>query len=240
MRLYLRKSIQRNTNDHYHTIKDLEMFGHFEGDCTRRAFRRSHLNFVSVVFKYFYKVLSSTQWIGYKIQCRVKITFTTRPIGTIILRWLRIQIQKDKRYDSFFWSISKVIMRYKRIGYNFNVMRQSACLVINPITIDNFAALLNCTPEDRASDYMMAPDLKLFILVGWDLSFRLLLGPPGLNWWSSFASDSQWCWLLVFGISGRPELSSVAKCNGGSTDVFLLLQISSGVVWRFIGFLAVL
>ena len=25
------------------------------------------------------------------------------------------------------------------------------------------------------------PDLKLFILVGWDRSFRLLLGPPGLN-----------------------------------------------------------
>ena len=25
----------------------------------------------------------------------------------------------------------KIIMRYKRIGYNLNVMRQSACLVIN-------------------------------------------------------------------------------------------------------------
>ena len=25
------------------------------------------------------------------------------------------------------------------------------------------------------------PDLKIFILVGWDRSFRLLLGPPGLN-----------------------------------------------------------
>ena len=26
--------------------------------------------------------------------------------------------------------LKKVIMRYKRIGYNMNVMRQSACLVI--------------------------------------------------------------------------------------------------------------
>ena len=25
------------------------------------------------------------------------------------------------------------------------------------------------------------PDLKLFILVGWERSFRLLLGPAGLN-----------------------------------------------------------
>ena len=68
-------------------------------------------------------------------------------------------------------------MRYKRIGYNLNVMRQSACLVVNPITADSYSALFNCTPVDRASD----PDLKLFILVGWDRSFRLLLGPPGLN-----------------------------------------------------------
>ena len=31
---------------------------------------------------------------------------------------------------------SKIIMRYKRISYNLNVMRQSACLVINPITVE--------------------------------------------------------------------------------------------------------
>ena len=51
----------------------------------------------------------------------------------------------------------KIIMRYKRISYNLNVMRQSECLVINPITVDNFAALFNCTPVDRASDSMKAP-----------------------------------------------------------------------------------
>ena len=48
-------------------------------------------------------------------------------------------------------------MRYKRIGYNLNVMRQPAYLVINQFTVDGYAALLNCTPEDRASDSMMAP-----------------------------------------------------------------------------------
>ena len=34
-----------------------------------------------------------------------------------------------------------IIIRHKRIGYDLNAMRQSACLVINPITVDNFAAL---------------------------------------------------------------------------------------------------
>ena len=46
---------------------------------------------------------------------------------------------------------------YRRIGYNLNVMRQSACLVFNPIMVDNYAAFLNCMPVGRASDSMMAP-----------------------------------------------------------------------------------
>ena len=50
----------------------------------------------------------------------------------------------------------KVIIRQKRIGYDLNVMRQSACLVISPITVDYFAALFICMPVDRASDSMMA------------------------------------------------------------------------------------
>ena len=48
----------------------------------------------------------------------------------------------------------KIIVSYKRIGYN---MRQSACLVFNPITVNNFASLFNCTPVGWASDSMMAP-----------------------------------------------------------------------------------
>ena len=74
-------------------------------------------------------------------------------------------------------------MRYKRIGYNLNVMRQSACSVINPITVDGYAAIFNYTPVNPGSGVRLhnGTDLKLFILVGWDRSYRLLLGPPGLN-----------------------------------------------------------
>ena len=58
----------------------------------------------------------------------------------------------------FFWSVQKkIIVRYKRIGYNINIMRQSACLVFNPITVNNFASFFNCTLVGRASDSMMAP-----------------------------------------------------------------------------------
>ena len=49
-----------------------------------------------------------------------------------------------------------VITCYKRTGYNLKAVRQSACIVINLMTVDNFAALFNCTPSDRVSDSMMA------------------------------------------------------------------------------------
>ena len=55
------------------------------------------------------------------------------------------------------FKLRKIIMRYKRIGYDINVMRQSACLVIYPITVEGFAAIFNCTTVDRASHSIMAP-----------------------------------------------------------------------------------
>ena len=61
-------------------------------------------------------------------------------------------------------------MRHKRIGYDLNVMRESACLVINQITVDNFSALFNCTVLDRASDSMMAPKNIHFSWLGPELS----------------------------------------------------------------------
>ena len=39
---------------------------------------------------------------------------------------------------------------------NIHIMRQSACLVFNPIMVNNFASLFNCTPVGRASDSVMA------------------------------------------------------------------------------------
>ena len=62
-----------------------------------------------------------------------------------------------KGINDFSLQFGKIISRYRRIGYNLNVMRQSACLVFNPIMVDNYAAFFNCTPVGRASDSMMAP-----------------------------------------------------------------------------------
>ena len=48
----------------------------------------------------------------------------------------------------------KIIVRHKRIGYDL-ICHATVCM-INPIAVNNFVALLNCTPMDRASDSMMA------------------------------------------------------------------------------------
>ena len=66
------------------------------------------------------------------------------------------EFKKIRGMADFSDQFRKITMHYKRIGYNLNVMRQSVCLVINPITVDGYAALFNCTPVDRASDSMMA------------------------------------------------------------------------------------
>ena len=70
--------------------------------------------------------------------------------GDLVYKFKKIRGMTD-----FSDQFRKIIMRYKRIGYNLNVMRQSACLVINPIMVDGYATLFNCTPVERVSDSMM-------------------------------------------------------------------------------------
>ena len=52
----------------------------------------------------------------------------------------------------FPYRFNKINVRYKNIGYNIDVLRQTACLVVNPIKVNNFAYLFNCTTVGRASD----------------------------------------------------------------------------------------
>ena len=54
--------------------------------------------------------------------------------------------------NDFPYHFKKIIVRYKKIGYNIDVLRQTACLVVNPIKVNSFAYLFNCTTVGRASD----------------------------------------------------------------------------------------
>ena len=75
--------------------------------------------------------------------------------GDLVYKFKKLIGRKD-----FSFQFRKIITLYRRIGYNLNVMRQSACLVFNPIMVDSYmlyAAFLNCTLVGLTSDSMMAP-----------------------------------------------------------------------------------
>ena len=55
--------------------------------------------------------------------------------------------------------IIKILPRIM-FGYNLDVMRQSACLVLNPITVYSYGFLFNCTTVGQASDSITALTLS--------------------------------------------------------------------------------
>ena len=70
---------------------------------------------------------------------------------------LAYKLKKIFGSDNFSVQFIKIISHYKKIGYNINILQQTACLVDNPITVGNLAFLFNCMPVGRTSDSMMVP-----------------------------------------------------------------------------------
>ena len=51
------------------------------------------------------------------------------------------RIRKIVWKSNFSEQFRKLIKRYKRVGYNPYIMRQTACLVMNPIMVDDYVSL---------------------------------------------------------------------------------------------------
>ena len=69
---------------------------------------------------------------------------------------LKTLLQQGISEPKFYGDLVYRFRRYKRIGYSLDIMRQTACLVVNPIIVDGYASLFNCTTAVRASDSMTA------------------------------------------------------------------------------------
>ena len=54
--------------------------------------------------------------------------------------------------NDFSYHFKKINVRYKKIGYNIDVLRRTACLVVYPTKFKSFAYLFNCTTVGRVSD----------------------------------------------------------------------------------------
>ena len=73
--------------------------------------------------------------------------------GDLVYRFKRI-VGKPNFSDQF----KKIVKRYIRTGYNLDIMRQSACLVLKLVSIKvySYCFLFNCTTVGQASDSMTA------------------------------------------------------------------------------------
>ena len=85
---------------------------------------------------------------------------------TSTAKLLQQRYRHHKLRKAFSDQFSKIVICYKWKGYNTDVIKQSACLVVDPIMVDHFAYPFNCMLVGRGSDSMMA-QLKNY-------SFRLL------------------------------------------------------------------
>ena len=68
-------------------------------------------------------------------------------------------VNKFKRIvgkSNFSDQLEKIVKRYIRVGYNLDIMRQSACLGLIPMTVYSYGFLFNCTTVGQASDSMTA------------------------------------------------------------------------------------
>ena len=71
--------------------------------------------------------------------------------GDLVYKFKRT-VGKPNFSDQF----KKIVKRYIKVGYNLDAMRQSDCLVLNPITVYSYGFLFNCMTVGQASDSMMA------------------------------------------------------------------------------------
>ena len=71
--------------------------------------------------------------------------------GDLVYKFKRI-VGRSNTSDQF----KKIVKRYIRVGFNLDIMRQSACLVLNPITVYRYGFFFTCTTMGQASDSMTA------------------------------------------------------------------------------------
>ena len=65
------------------------------------------------------------------------IGLKTLPLqGDLVYRFRKIIGKND-----FSYHFKMIIVRYKKIGYTIDVLRQTACLVVTPIKVNSFAYL---------------------------------------------------------------------------------------------------
>ena len=93
-----------------------------------------------------------SELIALKIQHLVKTLLQQGISEPIFYVDLVYKFKRIVGKPNFSDQLKKIVKRYIRVGYNLDIMRQSACLVLNPILVYSYGFLFNCTTVGQASD----------------------------------------------------------------------------------------
>ena len=91
------------------------------------------------------------------------------------------------------------------------MLRQSAFLLITPITVNKSAPLCNCSPMDRALDYVMALTLSYSLKLVWTWTF----------WSVTWSNGVQMTFFFCFRYFTAPFVSSPQESPGVAIRLFL-------------------
>ena len=69
----------------------------------------------------------------------------------------------------------KGISHCLKISDNINLLQQTACLAVDPIIVDNFAFISNCTTPGQRSDSMMVPTSKFICICTFSHCIKLIV-----------------------------------------------------------------
>ena len=126
--------------------------------------RESRVSFIIIIFlKFFLSLLLQCKFANSNFYRRHFDIVSKYNVGlkTLLLQGfsepefygdLVYKFRKIIGKNDFPYHFKKIIVRYKKIDYNINAIRQRACLVVNPIKVNSFAYLFNCTTVGRTSD----------------------------------------------------------------------------------------
>ena len=67
--------------------------------------------------------------------------------GDLVYKFRKIIGKSD-----FSYHLKRIVVRYKKTSSNIDVLRQTVCMVVYPVEVNNFAYLLDCTMIGRDSD----------------------------------------------------------------------------------------
>ena len=81
-----------------------------------------------------------------KLQVRLKSLLGKGLLEPEFYGGLVYKLKKIAGSNNFCEQIIQIISLYKKISYNINVLQQTACVVVNPMTVGIINFLLNCMP----------------------------------------------------------------------------------------------